>query len=174
MTSAVRSAAALAVATGCLAPASPAIAVPDLQVTGHVVPAEIRTGDVLEARVTVTNVGDTATEAETVIEWRATDEEGGGFSELVMRPPVCPPGAEAPGFCRLTAPIAPGASVTAIFSGLARAPGALQARVSVFDAGRVAYAQDMQRFTITGPALPEPAAPRVSDLSVVQAAPARW
>jgi hypothetical protein len=63
----------LAVLLACPAPAG---AMSDVRVTEHIVPATAPTGQLVEARVTVTNVGDTATESKTEIEWLATNDEG--------------------------------------------------------------------------------------------------
>jgi hypothetical protein len=54
-----------------LAAPATAGAVPDLRVTEHLGPATASTGDVVQARVTVTNVGDTSTEVRTEVRWEA-------------------------------------------------------------------------------------------------------
>jgi hypothetical protein len=113
-------------------------AAPDLRVTEHLVPATASTGEVVEARVTVTNAGDTATESKTEVEWQATNDEGFIMPDFVMRPAVCPAGSEDPGpgsttVCLINTPIAPSASVTAVFSGSSRRALVLEARASVRD-----------------------------------------
>ena len=144
-------------------------AVPDLRVTEHVVPPGAGTGEVVQARVTVTNVGDTPTDAMTEIGWEATNGEGFIVDEFVRRPAVCPPGAEdlgpGPGSpCYISTPIAPGASVTAVFAGSSRIPAVFEARALVEDSGTGLSSVDIKPLTITGPTLPEPPGPRVSRL----------
>jgi hypothetical protein len=148
-----------------------AVAVPDLRVTEHLVPATAGTGEVVEARVTVTNAGDTSTESTTEIEWQATNDEGFIMPDFVMRPAVCPAGSEDSGseptnVCIVTAPIAPGASMTAVFSGSSRYALVLQARAIARDLGSGVSNLDTQPLTISGPTLPEPAGPRVSHLTL--------
>ena len=151
-----------------LAAPAAAGAVPDLRVTEHVVPATASTGDVVQARVTVTNVGDTPTEARTEVGWDATNDEGFIITDFVMRPAVCPPGSEDLGLgpCLISTPIAPGASVTALFSGSSRRAVVLEARASVVDLGTGLSEQDTKPLTITGPTLPEPPGPRISRLTI--------
>jgi hypothetical protein len=157
----------LAVLLACPASAG---AVSDVRVTEHVVPATAATGQLVEARVTVTNVGDTATESKTEIEWDATNDEGFIMSEFEPRGAACPPGsedmAEARNLCLIGAPIAPGASVTAVFSGSSRFALALEARASVRDWATGAYATDTKPLTISGPTIPLPLAPRITDLTL--------
>jgi hypothetical protein len=154
-------------------PAAPgtALAVPDLRVTEHLVPATAGTGEVVKASVTVTNMGDTSTESATEVEWHVTNEEGFIMPEFVMRPAVCPPGSEEPGsgstnLCLINTPIAPGASVTAAFSGSSRRALVLEARASVRDSGTGVTNLDTQPLTISGPTLPAPTGPRVSHLTL--------
>ena len=121
-------------------------AVPDLRVTEHVVPAAATTGQLVEARVTVTNLGDTATESTTEIDWGVTNDEGFGVSEFELRTAACPPGSEDTGgarnLCVIGAPIGPGESVTAVFSGSSRFALALEARATVYDSGNNIYRAD--------------------------------
>lgn len=145
-------------------------AVPDLRVTEHVVPAAATTGQLVEARVTVTNLGDTATESKTEISWDATNDEGFGVSEFELRAAACPPGSEDTGgarnLCVIGAPIGPGESVTAVFSGSSRFALALEARASVYDAGNNIYTVDTKPLTISGPTIPLPLAPRITSLTL--------
>lgn len=146
-------------------------AAPDLRVTEHLVPATASTGEVVEARVTVMNAGDTSTESKTEVEWQATNDEGFIMPDFVMRPAVCPAGSEDPGpgsttVCLINTPIAPGASVTAVFAGSSRRALVLEARASVRDWGSGVSNLDTKRLTISGPTLPEPAGPRVSRLTL--------
>ena len=143
-------------------------AVADLRIVEHVVPTTARTGDVVEARVTVTNVGDTATEAGTEVQWAATNSEGSIDADFVMRRPVCPPGSAGVGLgpCLISTAIAPGASITARFSGSSRRAAILEARVSVTDSGTGLNQYDTKPLTITGPTLLEPPGPRISRLSL--------
>jgi len=143
-------------------------AVADLRVVDHVVPTTASTGDVVQARVTVMNVGDTATEASTELRWAATNDEGFINGDFVMRRPVCPPGSEdlGPGPCLIRTPIAPGASITAVFSGSSRRAAILEARASVMDSSTGLSDRDTKPLTITGPTLPEPPGPRISRLSL--------
>jgi hypothetical protein len=145
-------------------------AVSDVQVTEHIVPATASTGQLVEARVTVTNVGDTATESKTEIEWRATNDEGFIMSEFELSRAVCPPGSEDMGearnLCLVGAPIAPGASVTAVFSGSSRFALALEARASVRDWGAGVFTTDTKPLTISGPTIPLPLAPRITSLTL--------
>jgi hypothetical protein len=156
----------LAVLLAC--PAS-AAAVSDVQVTEHIVPATASTGQVVEARVTVTNVGDTATESKTEIEWMATNDEG-FITDFEPIRAVCPPGSEDMGearnLCLIGAPIAPGASVTAVFSGSSRFAAVLEARASVRDWGTGVYNTDTKPLTISGPTIPLPLAPRITSLTL--------
>jgi hypothetical protein len=151
-----------------LAAPATAGAAPDLRISEHVVPATASTGEVVQARLTVTNVGDTPTEGNTEVDWKATDEEG-FITDFVQRPPVCPPGAaqlgSAASACYIDTPIAAGASVTAVFSGSSRVAAVLEARARVdFGTGLSDY--DTKPLTITGPTLPEPPGPRISDLTL--------
>jgi hypothetical protein len=146
-------------------------AVPDLKVTGHVVPASVRTGELVEARVTVTNVGDTPTQVNSEISWHATNGEGFFVDGFRMREAVCPPGSAplAPGpadTCQVSSPIEPGASLTAVFAGSSRIPLALEPRARAVTGDTGLYDVDTRPLTITGPVLPEPAGPRVSGLSI--------
>ena len=156
-----------ALALSAVAPGT-AGAVSDLVITEHVVPATASTGETVQARVTVKNAGDTPTEANTDVQWDATDAEGGVLGEFLLDPPVCPPGTElaSAGLCSIATPIAPGESVTAVFSGSTRFPGVGEARALVYDAGTGVSALDNRPLTITGPELPEPAGPRISRLRV--------
>ena len=70
------------------------------------------------------------------------------------------PGPGSP--CYLSAPIAPGASVTAVFSGFSRIAASLEARARVIDPVTGLSSVDIKPLTITGPALPDPAAARAS------------
>ena len=144
-------------------------AVSDLRVAQHLVQSTAATGQLVEAHVTVTNVGDTATESRTEIEWDPTDDEG-GVSDFELRKAVCPAGSEDTGgagnLCVLGAPISPGASVTAVFSGSSRFALALQARVHVLDSGTGIYTSDTQPLTISGPTIPLPLAPRITRLTL--------
>jgi hypothetical protein len=155
-----------------LAAPATAAAAPDLRISEHVVPATASTGEVVQARVTVTNVGDTPTEGTTEVGWQATNEEGFIMDEFVRRPPVCPPGTEdigpGPGTsCYISTPIAAGASVTAVFSGSSRVAISLEARASVVGPGGTGLSDhDTKPLTITGPTLPEPPGPRISDLTL--------
>ena len=154
-----------------LAAPATAGAVPDLRVTEHLVPATASTGELVEARVTVTNAGDTPNESTTEIEWQATNDEGFIMPDFVMRPAVCPAGSEDLGSgsttaCVINTPIAPGASVTAVFSGSSRRALVLEARASVRDTGTGVWNLDTKPLTISGPTLPEPAGPRVSRLTL--------
>ena len=119
--------------------------------------------------MTVTNLGDTATESKTEIDWAATDDEG-GVSEFELRTAACPPGSENTGgarnLCVIGAPIGPGQSVTAAFSGSSRFALALTARATVYDSGNNIYAVDTQPFTISGPTIPLPLAPRITSLTL--------
>jgi len=164
----VRQAGGLVVALLLAYPAT-AGAVSDLRVTEHLVPSTATTGQLVEARVTVTNLGDTATESKTEIEWDATDDEG-GVSEFELRKAVCPAGSEDTGgagnLCVVGAPISPGGSVTAVFSGSSRFALVLQARVRVYDSGTVIYTTDTQPLTISGPTIPLPLAPRITSLTL--------
>jgi hypothetical protein len=145
-------------------------AVPDLRVTEHVVPAAATTGQLVEARVTVTNLGDTATESTTEIEWGVTNDEGFGVSEFELRTAACPPGSEDTGgarnLCVIGAPIGPGESVTAVFSGSSRFALALEARATVYDSGNNIYTVDTKPLTISGPTIPLPLAPRITSLTL--------
>ena len=145
-------------------------AVPDLRVTEHLVPATAATGQLVEARVTVTNLGDTATESRTEIYWDATNVEDGGASEFELRTAACPPGSEDTGgarnLCVIGTPIAAGESVTAVFSGSSRFALALVARATVYDSGNNIYAIDTQPLTISGPTIPLPLAPRITSLTL--------
>jgi hypothetical protein len=145
-------------------------AVSDVRVTEHIVPATASTGQLVEARVTVTNVGDTATESKTEIEWEATNDEGFIMSEFEPSRAVCPPGSEdigeARNLCLIGAPIAPGASVTAVFSGSSRFVLALEARASVRDWGTGMSTTDAKPLTISGPTIPLPLAPRITSLTL--------
>jgi hypothetical protein len=145
-------------------------AVPDLRVTEHVVPAAATTGQLVEARVTVTNLGDTATESKTEIYWDATNDEGFGVSEFELRTAACPPGSEDTGgarnLCVIGAPIGPGESVTAVFSGSSRFALALEARATVYDRGNSIYTVDTKPLTISGPTIPLPLAPRITSLTL--------
>ena len=145
-----------------------AAAVPDLQITEHLVPASARTGELVEARVTVTNLGDTATESRTEIYWDATNDEGFGVDEFEPRPAACPPGSEDTGgganLCLIDTPIAPGTSVTAVFSGSSRRAISLQARARVTDSGNGISRTDTKPFAISGPTIPLPLAARISNL----------
>ena len=156
-----------ALALSAVAPAT-AGAVSDLVITEHAVPATASTGETVQARVTVKNAGDTPTEANSEVRWDVTDGEGFALGEFLMDPPVCPPGTElaSAGLCNIAAPIAPGESVTAVFSGSTRFPGVVEARALVYDAGTGLSALDNRPLTITGPELPEPAGPRISRLRV--------
>jgi hypothetical protein len=158
---------ALAVLLACPASAG---AVSDLRVTEHIVPATASTGQLVEARVTVTNVGDTATESKTEIEWLATNDEGFIVSEFEPSRAVCPPGSEDMGearnLCLIGAPIAPGASVTAVFSGSSRFALELEARASVRDWGTGVSTTDTKPLTISGPTIPLPLAPRITSLTL--------
>ena len=152
-----------------LAAPAAAHAVSVLRVTEHVVPASASTGELVQARVTVTNVGDTPTEATTEVEWDAIDDQGGIIADFVMRPPVCPPGAEGlgPGSpCLISTPIAAGASVTALFSGSSRRAAVIVARARVVDGGTGLSDHHTKALSITGPTLPEPAGPRISRLTL--------
>jgi hypothetical protein len=164
----VRQAGGLVVALLLAYPAT-AGAVSDLRVTEHLVPSTATTGQLVEARVTVTNLGDTATESKTEIEWDATDDEG-GVSEFELRKAVCPAGSEDTGgagnLCVVGAPISPGGSVTAVFSGSSRFALVLQARVRVYDSGTGIYTTDTQPLTISGPTIPLPLAPRITSLTL--------
>jgi hypothetical protein len=143
--------------------------VSDLRVTQQLVPPTAATGQLVEAHVTVTNVGDTATESKTEIDWAATDDEG-GVSDFELRTAACPPGSEDTGgarnLCVIGAPIAAGASVTAVFSGSSRFALALEARATVYDSGNNIYAIDTQPLTISGPTIPLPLAPRIISLTL--------
>jgi hypothetical protein len=146
-------------------------AVPDLQVTEHVLPAGAGTGEVVQARVTVTNVGDTPTEGRSEIGWDATDGEGFIVTDFAMREAVCPPGSAPPGpgpasICVVSSAIEPGASLTAVFAGSSRQPLQLQARARAVAWDTGLQDVDTKPLTISGPALPEPAAPRVSRLTI--------
>ena len=145
-------------------------AVSDVRVTEHIVPATAATGQLVEARVTVTNVGDTATASKTEIEWEATNDEGFGVSEFEPRPAVCPPGSEDTGgagnLCLIGSPITPGASVTAVFSGSSRFPLTLEARARVRDSATGVYTTDTKPFTISGPTIPLPLAARITSLTL--------
>jgi hypothetical protein len=123
---------AAVVAAALLACPATAGAVSDIRITEHVVPATAATGQVVEAHVTVTNAGDTATESKTEIGWDATNDEGFGMSEFELGKAVCPPGSEdiERNLCLVDAPIGPGESVTAVFSGSSRFALALQARAT--------------------------------------------
>ena len=156
-----------ALALSAVAPGT-AGAVSDLVITEHAVPATASTGETVQARVTVQNVGDTPTEDYTEVRWEATDGEGFVLGDFVMDPPVCPPGTElaSAGICSIATPIAPGESVTAVFSGSTRFPGVVEARALVYDIGTGLSASDNRPLTITGPELPEPAGPRISRLRV--------
>jgi hypothetical protein len=147
-------------------------AVSDVQVTEHLVPAAARTGELIEARVTVTNLGDTATESTTEIEWQAADGEG-GVSEFELRSAVCPPGSEDTGnarnLCLIGAPIAPGASVSAVFSGSNRSAASLVARATVTDRGTGISKIDTKPFTISGATIPLPLGARITRLSLENA-----
>ena len=153
-----------------LAAPATAGAAPDLRISEHLVPATASTGEVVQARVTVTNVGDAPTEGNTEVDWKATDEEG-FITDFVQRPPVCPPGAaqlgSAASACYIDTPIAAGASVTAVFSGSSRVAAVLEARASVVGPGGTGLSDyDTKPLTITGPTLPEPPGPRISDLTL--------
>jgi hypothetical protein len=141
----------------------------DLQITEHVVPSAARTGELVEARVTVTNLGDTATESKTEIEWEATTHEG-AIVDFGSRPAVCPPGSEDTGravnLCVIPTPIAPGASVTATFSGSSRIALSLEARASVYEWNSGTTVLDRKPLEITGPTIPVPAAPRILSVSI--------
>lgn len=145
-------------------------AVPDLRVTEHVVPPTAATGELVEARVTVTNLGDTATESKTEVEWEATNDEGFIMSEFELGRAACPAGSEDTGgagnICLIGAPIAPGASVTAVFSGSSRFALVLEARVSVYDRGTGVFTTDTKPLTISGPTIPLPLAPRITSLTL--------
>jgi len=156
-----------ALALAAVAPGA-ARAVSDLVITEHVVPATARTGETVQARVTVKNAGDTPTEDNTELRWEATNGEGFVLGEFRMDPPVCPSGTElaSAGTCSIATPIAPGESVTAVFSGSTRFPGVVEARVLAYDLGTGLSARDDRPLTITGPELPEPAGPRISRLRV--------
>jgi hypothetical protein len=157
----------LAVLLACPATAG---AVSDVRVTEHLVPATAVTGQLVEARVTVTNMGDTATESKTEIEWEATNDEGFIMSEFELRGAVCPPGSEDMGearnLCLVGTPIAPGESVTAVFSGSSRFALALEARASVRDWGTGVSTIDTKPFTISGPTIPLPLAARITSLTL--------
>lgn len=60
-----------ALALTAIAPAT-ATAASDLVITEHVVPATVSTGETVQARVTVKNVGDAPTEADSEVRWEAT------------------------------------------------------------------------------------------------------
>ena len=156
-----------ALALSAVAPVA-ARAVSDLVITEHAVPATARTGETVQARVTVKNAGDTPTEDNTELRWEATNGEGFILGEFQMDPPVCPPGTElaSAGTCSIATPIAPGESVTAVFSGSTRFPGVVQARVLAYDLGTGLSTRDNRPLAITGPELPEPAGPRISRLRV--------
>ena len=141
-------------------------AVADLRIVDHVVPTTVSTGDVVQVRVTVTNVGDTSTEADTKVEWAATNNEGSIDPDFVMRPPVCPPGSEGVGLgpCLISTMIAPGASITALFSGSSRRAAILEARASVMDRGTGLSHNDTKPLTITGVPLLDPPGPRITRL----------
>jgi hypothetical protein len=147
-----------------------ATAVPNLQITEHAVPASAATGEVIEARVTVTNMGDTATESTTDIYWDATNDEGFSVDDFELRRAVCPPGSADTGggrnLCIISGPIAPGASVTAIFSGSSRFAASLQARATVSDQGNGITVVDTKPFTISGPTIPLPLAARITSLTL--------
>lgn len=157
----------LAVLLACPATAG---AVSDVRVTEHIVPATASTGQRVEARVTVTNVGDTATESKTEIEWEATNDEGFIMSDFELSRAVCPAGTEDMGeprnLCLVGAPIAPGASVTAVFSGSSRFALALEARASVRDWRTGVSTTDTKPLTISGPTIPLPLAPRITSLTL--------
>jgi hypothetical protein len=153
-----------------IAPAT-AEAVPSLQVTEHVLPVSARTGEVVQARVTVTNVGNTPTQESSEISWEATNEEGFINTAFAMRAPVCPLGSAPPGpgpgnSCQVSSPIEPGATLTAAFSGSSRTPLVLEARARVVTGDTGLSDVDTTPFTINGPALPEPPGPRVSGLTI--------
>jgi hypothetical protein len=147
-----------------------AAAVPDLHITEHAVPATAATGQLVEARVTVTNAGDTATESKTEIQWSATNDEGFIMDDFELRPATCPPGSEDMGgagnICLIGTPIAPGASVTAVFSGSSRYPLSLEARASANDWGTGVTTTDTKPLTISGPVIPLPLAARITSLSL--------
>ena len=161
---------AAVVAAALLACPATAGAVSDIRITEHVVPATAATGQVVEAHVTVTNAGDTATESKTEIGWDATNDEGFGMSEFELGKAVCPPGSEDMGearnLCLVDAPIGPGESVTAVFSGSSRFALALQARASARDWGTGIYVTDTKPLTITGPTIPLPLAARITGLTL--------
>jgi len=145
-------------------------AVSDLRVTDHLVPSTAATGQRIEARVTVTNLGDTATESKTEIDWEATNNEGFIVPEFELGTATCPPGSEDTGgarnLCVVGAPISPGASVTAVFSGSSRFALVLEARVQVYDSGTGIYTSDTKPLTISGPTIPLPLAPRITSLTL--------
>jgi hypothetical protein len=145
-------------------------AVPDLRVTEHVVPATAATGQLVEARVTVTNLGDTATESKTEVDWEATNDEGFIVPKFELGTATCPPGSEDMGgagnICVIGAPIAPGTSVTAVFSGSSRFALVLEARASVYDRGTGVSTSDTKPLTISGPTIPLPLAPRITSLTL--------
>ena len=150
-----------------LAASAPAGAVPALRISEHVVPATASTGEVVQARVTVTNVGDTPTEGTSQVDWHVKNEEGFIISEFVTSPPVCPPGPVLLGSaCYIDTPIAPGASVTAFFSGSSRHALEAHASARVVTGGTGLYEVDSKPLTITGPTLPPPPGPRISDLTL--------
>ncbi len=159
----------LVVAVLLICPAT-AGAVSDVRVTEHIVPASASTGQIVEARVTVTNVGDTATQSKTEIEWEATNDNGFIMSEFELRTAICPPGSEDMGdarnLCLVGAPIAPGASVSALFSGSSRFALALEARASVRDWGTGVSSTDTRPLTVSGPTIPLPLAPRITSLTL--------
>jgi len=164
-----RCTAAVVVAVLLTCPAT-AAAVSDVRVTEHIVPATAATGQLVEARVTVTNVGDTATESKTEIEWSATNDEGFIMSEFELAKAACPPGSEDTGeagnLCLFGSPIGPGASVTAVFSGSSRFALALEARASVRDWATGVSATDTKTLTISGPTIPLPLGPRITSLTL--------
>lgn len=162
-----------AVLAALLAWPATAAAISDLQVTEHLVPGTTATGQLVEARVTVSNMGDTPTEAKTEIYWDATNDDGFGTSDFEPRPAACPPGSDDTGgagnLCVVNTPIAPGASVTAVFSGSSRYPLSLMARATVTDTAAGMTKIDTKPFTISGPVIPLPLAPRITSLSLAAA-----
>ena len=77
-----------------------------------------------------------------------------------------PPGPGPASICVVSSAIEPGASLTAVFAGSSRRPLQLQARARAVAWDTGLQDVDTKPLTISGPALPEPAAPRVSRLTI--------